>query len=288
MKKNRVLLLGSTGILGSQSYWNDYGFEIIRHGRKDLGSVDYVANLDSIKEAKNMIHEIRPEVVINLAALTNVDQCEELNAAFLANVLTVHNLSLAIQSTKIKIFLIHISTDHIYDSFGFSSEDQINLVNQYASSKLAGELSIQSIDHCILRTNFFCKSNIKKQSITDWLFEALRKKSKINLFNDVMFNPISSQTLIRNIFKVMSLRLLGTFNIGASSAMSKADFALKFASCLNLSFENPNIISVDQVNKNGAKRPKDMRMDISKYERAIGQKLQTLDIEIEEFVRKNY
>lgn len=289
MKKEKVLLLGSTGMLGSQNYWNDYNyFEIIRHGRRNIESVDYVADLESLEETTMMLREVGPDVVINLSALANVDQCEELNAAFRANILTAYNLSRAIQFSVKKPFLVHLSTDHVYDSPGFSSEDKICLVNQYASSKLAGELSFQFVEHCILRTNFFCKSTVTKPSITDWLYDALINKSKVNLFNDILFNPISSKNLIKNIFIVIASRQLGTFNLGSSSGMSKADFAFRFASSLGLSFNSPNIISVDEMIKVGAKRPKDMRMDTSKFEVGLGLKLQTLDSEIKEFVKESY
>jgi len=281
-------LLGSTGMLGGQLYWDDYDFEIIRHGRRKIGLVDYVADLECLEETMLMLREVGPDIVINLSALANVDQCEDLNAAFRANVLTAYNLSKAIQCSVTKPFLVHISTDHIYDSSGFSTEEQIHLVNQYASSKLAGELSLQCVEHCILRTNFFCKSTIAKPSITDWLYEVLVNKSKVNLFDDVLFNPISSKNLIKNIFRVIMYRRTGTYNLGSSSGMSKAEFAIKFAGSLGLSFNNPSIISVDEVIINGAKRPKDMRMNISKFEKALDTTLQSIDFEIEEFVKENY
>ena len=78
-----------------------------------------------------------------------------------------------------KIFLIHISTDHLYDGKNRikSREDQIKIVNNYARSKLMGEAEINSKNFLILRTNFFGHYKTKK-GLLYWIQNSFKKKIK--------------------------------------------------------------------------------------------------------------
>ena len=69
---------------------------------------------------------------------------------------------------------------------------------------------------------------------------------------------------------------MGCFNLGSHNGMSKADFDIAFADTLGLSTKNMKKISISEATFFKACRPKDMRMDISKFERELDIKLPSL------------
>ncbi len=95
-----------------------------------------------------------------------------------------------------------------------------------------------------------------------------------------MFSPVSIDTLCSVIFDVIRKRPVGTFNLGSSDGMSKADFDFQFADCLGLETKFMTRIEASGARFLRARRPLDMRMDSSKLEECLGIKLPTLDEEI--------
>ena len=77
------------------------------------------------------------------------------------------------------------------------------LKNIYAYSKLLGEKFICNESFVILRTNFFGKSLSSKGSFTDWLFDNLSNNKKLNLFDDILFNPLSIRSIEELIVSIM-------------------------------------------------------------------------------------
>jgi dTDP-4-dehydrorhamnose reductase len=232
---------------------------------------------------------INPDVIVNLIGLTDVDRCEEQpNEAFLANVRTVENITNWIKQEKTSCHLVHISTDHVYDGANLHSEVPVTLTNYYAFSKYAGELAASSVSSTILRMNFFGRSNCTKRiSLTDWLYRALSNGDHIQVFEDVLFSPLSMTTLSENIEMIIQKKPIGVFNLGSRAGMSKADFAFAFAEELNLPTRTMTRTTTDKVMFLKTYRPKDMRLDSSKFENILGVKLPLLIDEIKR-VAKEY
>ena len=288
MRKKKLLILGSTGMLGSSRYWFDERFLIQKHARTEREDIDFIADLECIDEVSSMINKASPDVIVNLAALTNVDACENAGIAYKANVLTAKNIADSVaRFPGVKPFVVHLSTDHIYDGISASSESDLKIVNMYAFSKFSSELAFRNIDHTILRVNFFCKSQSQKKSFTDWLYQALAENSKITLFNDVHFNPLTDITLIKNLLNVCEKQVGGVFNLGASTSLSKASFAQLFASELGLSFNNPRICSMAESGFQCVERPKNMHMNVDLFERTFRVRLPALEDEIQ-MITKEY
>ena len=75
-----------------------------------------------------MLQQAKPDIIINLVSLTNVDDCEKFpDKAFRSNVTTIQNLVEGIKNYFPGCFLIHISTDQVYDGTDINSEKDINL-----------------------------------------------------------------------------------------------------------------------------------------------------------------
>ncbi len=288
MKK--VLVTGGTGLLGASlvPFLRESGYNIIVHGRSNR--VDCQADFTFLDIAQKHLNKIDPDVIINLIGLTNVDFCEEQpNEAYLTNVRTVENIIFWIKQKKTNCHLIHISTDHVYDGVGPNKESEVSLKNSYAFSKYAGELVANSVSSTILRTNFFgCSHCHKRNSLTDWIYQSLSSNRSILVFDDVMFSPLSMQTLSEMIDLIIRKLPIGLFNLGSNEGMSKADFAFLFSKELGLPSDTMIRTKSDEVEFLKTYRPKDMRMDLSKIENVIGIKLPFLRDEIKKVANEYY
>ena len=287
MKK--VLITGGTGMLGTSliSHLKRADFQTVVQGYKQKSNLNI--DMTDEKQAIEALKDLNPDIIINLICLSDVEENEKKkDLAYLLNVKPVENITHWIQDKKTTVQFIHVSTDHLYDSEGLNTEDNINIRNQYASSKYDSEKIASEVDSLILRTNFFGKSKIKeRQSFTDWIDISVKEKRfPINLFEDVYFSPLSLNTLSKMICHILKYDISGVFNLGSRDGLSKADFAYTYSNFLNVNRENTKLISVDDLNFL-ASRPKGMIMDVSKFESTFDIRLPTLESEIESYKREN-
>ncbi len=277
-----VLVTGASGLLGSSlvPFLQLSGHEVKTHARV-CGS-NYQADLSVPKDAFNLLAQIEPEVIVNLVGLTDVDFCEaKPNSAYMANVRTIENITDWIKKTKAPCHLVQISSDQVYDGTGPHLEGQVTLTNYYAFSKYAGELAASSTSSTILRTNFFGRSRReKRKSLTDWLVSSLSSGERIQVFDDVLFSPLSMTTLSEMIDLVLRKKVIGVFNLASHNGMSKANFAFAFAEELGLPTRNITRTTTDQVSFLRTYRPKDMRMDCTRFEKAFQMQMQNLVDEV--------
>lgn len=280
---SRILVTGATGLLGRTlvPQLRKRGRNIVTQAR--VGDADYLVDLADKNNVFELLTRIQPAVIINLVGLTSVENCQEqTNAAYLANTRTVENLAQWIQQTGAACHLIQISTDHVYDGTGPHTEEVVTLTNNYAFSKYAGELAAALVPSTILRTNFigFSKAS-NRESLTDWVFVSLKNGENIKVLDDVFFSPLSMVTLSEMIHLVIKQKPVGIFNLGSHNGMSKADFDFNFAECLGLQTKTMTRINSDQASFLKAYRPKDMRLDCTKFEKAFQITLPDLRDEIQ-------
>jgi dTDP-4-dehydrorhamnose reductase len=280
MKK--ILVTGSTGLLGTALvlFLKKSGYKIVTNAR--AGGADFLVDLADNEKSYEMLSKIKPDLIINLASFTNVELCQEMcNIAYLANSRVVENLTDWIIKTSADCHLIQVSTDHVYDSPELHIEGKVNLTNTYAFSKYAGELVASRVPTTILRTNFIGRSKVThRESFSDWVYTSLTNGKEIQVLDDVYFSPLSINTLVEMIQLVIERKPVGIFNLGSHNGMSKADFSFFFAECLDLPTHTMSRIEALQATFIKTYRPKDMRMNCSKFENTIGVKLPQLHDEI--------
>lgn len=279
---NQILVTGATGLLGSSlvPHLKESGHKVVTHARST--QADFIVDLSDRVKTGEMLTGVQPRLIINLVGLTNVDQCEEqVKYAYLANTSSVENLVSWIQETDANCHLVQVSTDQVYDSVGLNTEDQINITNSYALSKYAGELAAVRVPSTVLRVNFVGRSNVShRESLTDWAYKSLRSAKYVEVLDDVYFSPLSITTLVQIIQMVVQRKPMGIYNLGSHDGMSKADFIFTFAKCLGLPTNNIRRIYAAHATFLKAYRPRDMRMDSSKFENTLGIKLPELADEI--------
>lgn len=289
MNAKTILITGATGLLGSTlvPFLRSCGYIVVTHARSS--NADFMVDLANMAEASAMLDRVQPGIIVNLVGLTSVERCEsQLNEAYLLNTRTVENLVSWIRGSNLNSHLIQISTDHVYDGTGLHTEDQVTLTNNYAFSKYAGELAAAQVPSTILRTNFVGYSRVKNRiSLTDWVYASMTSGKYVQVLNDVFFSPLSMKVLSEMIQLVIERKPIGVFNLGSHNGMSKADFDFAFAECLGLQTATMSRIDASQATFLKAYRPKDMRMDCSKFESTLGVELPLLSDEIKR-VAKEY
>lgn len=282
--KKKILILGSTGFLGEllTRYFFSKKKEIIimRHGYKK--KADANVDLSELKYVKKFFTSNTFDVVINLSCFSNVDQCEEnFDVAYKYNVLTARNI---VKSIHKNTYLIHLSTDHVYNSLKknfFSSENEISLTNNYSITKYLAENEVLKHNNsCVIRTNFFGNSLDGKKGFID-KFINLRKKNKLKyLVKDIYFNPVHVSSLNSLLYKLtIYKRLVGVYNFGTKNGISKSSFLKKLFKIYDLSYKSLKIKKYDNL-KLKTPRPKNMLMNSKKINNALKLKSLILKNEI--------
>lgn len=191
------------------------------------------------EEVLGIISKIKPDVVINTAAMTQVDQCEtEREKCWQANVEAVGNLVEACQ--KYHVHLVHVSTDFIFDgSHGpLDENEKPNPISYYGESKLAGEIVIQksAIDWTILRTVlvYGVTQDMSRSNIVLWVKKSLEEGKTINVVNDQWRTPTLAEDLAMGCFLAATKKAKGIFNISGEQMMAPYDIAMATADFFKL------------------------------------------------------
>jgi len=281
------LIVGASGLLGGRlaSYLQAHDREVVAlHWRRPL--LDNLTRLglqvdllDESDACQRVISGIAPDVVINCAGFTNVDQCEnDPDQATLLNTSLAGRLAGA--SNRQGCFFVHISTDHLWDgTCQFVAEDTPPCpINVYARTKAGGEVAVfeahpQSL---ILRTNFFGPSLPWRKSFNDWLTEELCAGRAINAFSDVFFTPVATDLLCEMLVELVDKGMSGLLNLAGGERVSKYDFAMRWAERTGL---DKSLIHAGLVKDRNLKapRPGDMSLDCSKAEAILGRPMPSLD-----------
>jgi len=284
----KILITGGTGLLGASlsSYLRNlsYQVEVVSRNNDDfplrLDLTDYFKVHDFLNKSK-------PDIIINLAALTNVDRCENFpNEAYLNNVKIPENLASWSAENQEECHIIQFSTDQVYGFDKIHLEEEVMISNVYGLTKYAGEMAFKGLPCTVLRTNFVGKSlNKERKSLSDWAIEAVKDQQPITVFSDIFFSPLSLTTLIETVEKVIKNPKKGIFNLGSTSVLSKSEFVLGVLHGLNLSRELVTIGSSSSVELS-APRPKNMGMNSSLFEATFNIRLPSFHEEVIQVVEE--
>ena len=159
----RILITGSNGQLGNELQ------KIVSTGKAEIGAVSEeiknaevfamdvnILDITNLEQVKKVLNEVKPDVVINCAAATNVDGCEaNQDLAFKINSLGPRNLAMVAEELGAKI--VQVSTDYVFSGVGEAPLKECDLVapvSVYGKTKLLGEEFVRdfSTKYYIVRT----------------------------------------------------------------------------------------------------------------------------------------
>jgi len=197
----RLLLLGRGGQLG----WE------LHRTLSTLGEVlalDYPEiDLRQPEGLRSLVHELRPQVIVNAAAYTAVDRAEsEAQAAWSINAQAAGNLADAARQEGAA--LVHYSTDYVFDGTKgspYQESDLPNPLNSYGRSKLAGEQAIQQAGgaYLILRTAWVY--SLRQESFVSRVLQWARQSTRLSIVDDQVSNPTWARTLAEATAQVLAL-----------------------------------------------------------------------------------
>src|SRR6266480_3624413 len=176
---NRILLFGSDGQIGFRlAQLLTAPLEVVRCGRSE-------ADLSDASTIRNVIRGAKPDVIINAAAYTAVDQAEK-EPALARTVNAIAPGVMAEEAARLKSLLVHFSTDYVFDgrkSDPYTEEDTPAPLNLYGQSKLEGELHIQAADadYLILRTSWVYDSRGRNFLLT--MLRLGRERDELRIVN---------------------------------------------------------------------------------------------------------
>ena len=217
---------------------------------------------------KEVIHQIKPDVIINTAAMTNVDVCEtKKEACNLLNVTVVQWLSEL--SKELNAHIIHLSTDFIFDGKkgNYKETDTPKPLNYYGVTKLKSEevLIASQVDFTILRTilvygQVFDKS---RSNIVLWVKKSLEAKKEITIVDDQYRMPTYVEDLALACKIAMDKKAIGTFHISSKKLLSIYELAQQIAEVFQLDKNLIKPISTATLNQTAA-RPAITGFDLTK------------------------
>ena len=243
----KILVTGSNGLLGqklTELLEKDNAVHLIAtaarpsalpmtKGEFHLLDITDAASVDKI------VDSVKPDVIINTAAMTQVDQCEtQREECWKANVSAVENLVKA--SKRNNVHLIHVSTDFIFDGTQELLDESAvpNPVNYYGESKLGGEKVIQesAISWAILRTVlvFGVTRDMSRSNIVLWVKKSLEQGKTIQVVNDQWRTPTLAEDLAMGCYLAAKKKAKGIFNISGKDYLSAYDIAIRTAEFFKL------------------------------------------------------
>jgi dTDP-4-dehydrorhamnose reductase len=242
----KILITGSNGLLGQKLVYKlrnrtDVTCIATARGNNRLAKQDgYSYDVLDITDSENVnqvFAKYLPDVVINTAAMTNVDACEtEKEACWAMNVTAVDNQVKALEILKNKNpnyhpHFIHLSTDFIFDgTHGPLDENETpNPLSYYAESKLAAEKIVQAsaLDWAIARTVlvFGIVDNMSRSNIVLWVKSNLEQGKVINVVDDQFRTPTLAEDLADGCILIAQKRAKGIYNISGKDFYSILELA---------------------------------------------------------------
>lgn len=221
----RIMLVGSKGQLG---------LELVRQLGKSLPECHVTQkdrhdmDITESKQVMEIVHNEKPDVIINCAAYTNVDACEEDETeAFKVNGLGARNLSAA--SFDIGAKIIQISTDYVFEGNGnipLREYDNINPQSVYGKSKALGEKLVRETNprHFILRTAWLYGDG---NNFVRTMLRLSRDRHIIDVVDDQFGTPTSCFDLALCIINLMQTESYGTYHATCEGSCSWYEFASK-------------------------------------------------------------
>jgi dTDP-4-dehydrorhamnose reductase len=216
--KKRILVFGK-GLLGGA--FEDYlpeNFEryVLSHQECDIMNID---------EVRRVTSDYRPDVIVNTAAISNVDYCEShAQEAFIVNSGGAGYIAAISRDRGIKV--VHISTDYVFDGEKgdlYSEEDTTNPLSVYGKSKYEGENLVQfsGADYIIARVQWLFGEH--RSTFIDRAIENIKRGERVEAVVDQYGSPTYTRYVVYAIARLINLNSKGIFHIASEGVCSRVE-----------------------------------------------------------------
>jgi len=283
----KILVIGSHGMLGRDLVNRLSTLSDQKNPGNEVIAVDHEhVDITHGEDTSKFVIEVKPDVIVNCAAFSNVDACEtQISEAFAVNATGARNVALAGKQTGAKI--IHISTDYVFDgnkNQPYIETDKPDPISVYGKSKLEGELAVQEIggNYVIIRTAWLF-GPFRKNFVTAML-ELGRKNRSVSVVTDQHGSPTYTADLSDAIQTAISKDLRGIYHVTNSGACSRYEWARKI---FELTGNQVSVISLKTADyKRAARVPQNSSLDCTKYTTTTGQKMRSWQEALREYIFK--
>lgn len=283
MGKKSILVTGSNGLLGQKivnQLKHRADIELIAtskgENRRIVQDFTYVSmDITSKEEVEEVMQKYKPQVVINTAAMTNVDSCEDdRDNCWKINVTAVDYLLK--ESIKHQSHFVQLSTDFVFDGANgpYKETDTPNPLSYYAKSKLASEELVEKSGYtntAIARTIivFGTGDNLSRGNLVLWAKGALEKQSPINVVDDQFRAPTLADDLAKGCILIAEKNATGIFHLSGPETMSILEIVKRIGKYYSLSTDCVTPIKTLTLNQTAA-RPAKTGFVIDKARRELG------------------
>jgi dTDP-4-dehydrorhamnose reductase len=273
----KILLTGKDGQVGFALHKKLAPLgDIIATDRNEL-------NLENSDATRLFIEKIKPDIIINAAAYTDVDKAEtETELAHKVN--TEAPRVLAEKASQLDIPMIHFSTDYIFDGLKnepYVEADKANPQSVYGQTKWKGEEAVRNHKkHIILRTSWVFSSH--GQNFLKTILKLIQEKNSLNIISDQKGTPTSADAIAHATYKIVKAILnksnfknFGTYHLALEGetnwyqyACFVTDEAISLRLKTTMTSQNIKAISSDTY-PTVAKRPINSRLDTTKIKKTF-------------------
>lgn len=226
----RILIFGAEGQLGSELcrvLGAHHDLVPLSHRDADVTDLNLLVNLTG---------RIKPEVIINAAAYTDVDGCEsDRDKAFLVNAIGARNAAIAARRAGARI--VHISTDYVFDgekNGAYAEHDHPNPINVYGCSKFLGERMVieQNPDSFILRVAWLYGP--AGRNFVKTMISLAKSKNEIRVVNDQRGTPTFAGDVANQIDLLIETESYGLYHCTSQGECTWYDFAVEIFMLLDI------------------------------------------------------
>jgi dTDP-4-dehydrorhamnose reductase len=265
--KIKILLLGRFGRVGDAVFKTLstmpgvelFVFSSYSPSKKHIWENNFVdINILDFVVLKKEILKIKPRIIINCAAFTNVDEAERKKfECWNLNVTLVEKLTQL--SNSLESHLIHFSSDYIFngDSGPYSEDAKPNPINYYGKSKFASENIILSKlnNFSIIRTNFlYGNSDLYNPTFINSVYNNLKQGKQINVVNSLYSCPVFTKDIGIGVKELILQQFSGIVNFAGPEYLSRFEIALKICNFFKFDKNNIKEVNISDIGFE-AKRP---------------------------------
>lgn len=249
MLHRRVLITGANGMVGQElvaCLGRHPEYDVLATGRDaaprfTLRSGGYAPlDITDCPGVRDLLQDFTPDIVVNCAALTQVDACEQdKEACWRVNAEAVEHL--ARQCRTVGARLLQVSTDFVFDGEDgpYREDARPNPVNFYGKTKLAAENATRDagLDRwAIARTVlvYGTGEGLTRSNIALWVIDKLSQGEPIHVVTDQIRTPTYAPDLADGLERIIRYGRRGVFHLSGRELLSVYDFARTVAGVFDL------------------------------------------------------
>jgi len=239
-ESTKVYIAGCGGMLGRAVYEVFNSKCTVKATDIDL-NIDWLeyADVRDYNDINTSISEFSPDIIINLAALTDLEHCEKnQDDSWLTNALGAENI--AIIAKRLNIPMVYISTAGIFDGEQdvYNDFDAPNPLGIYAKSKYYGEIFVKTHleKFFIFRAGWMMGGGpTKDKKFVNKIYKQIKSGSKeLFVVEDKLVTPTYTKSFAQGIFNLLETDLYGLYNQVCGGDCSRYDAAVEFVNLLGL------------------------------------------------------